>query len=238
MEDELYEKIIRECGQNRVKMLHLHNFGEPLLDKKLPQRVRFAKDQGIERVKIFCNGALLRGDIAERLLDCGLDEIKISLDGANSQEFNELRIGLNHQQVVENTRTFKQLRDERGSGPKITGACTVSSDKEQTETLLADVVDQIDWARLHNWAGGRKLLGSEKIRRPCDRLWRTMTVLVNGDVALCCLDYSGKEILGNAGETSLKDIWNNKRYRELRKLHRQSRQDQIALCNNCTKSYY
>jgi radical SAM protein with 4Fe4S-binding SPASM domain len=238
MDDELYEKIVRECGENKVKVLHVHNFGEPLLDKKLPARVTFAKEQGIAHVKIFCNGALLRGDIAERLLTSGLDEIKISLDGANSQEFNELRIGLNHQQVVENTRNFRKLRDERGIGPKITAACTVSSSKEETEKLLEGVVDKIDWARLHNWAGGRKLLGNEKVRRPCDRLWRTMTILVNGDVALCCLDYSGKEILGNVRETTLKEIWNNPRYRELRHLHRTSQQEKIALCNNCTKSYY
>lgn len=238
MTDEVYEKIVRECAEHKVKTLHLHNFGEPLLDKKLPDRVKFAKDLGIAKVKIFCNGALLRGDIANRLMESGLDEIKISLDGANAKEFNDLRIGLQHQQVLENTRTFKKMRDERGSGPAVVAACTLTSDKKDTEEILKGVVDHIDYAKLHNWAGGRKILGSAKVRRPCDRLWRTMTILVNGDVSLCCLDYSGKEILGNVTQQTLKEIWTNERYQQLRAWHRTSQQHLIPLCNNCSKCYY
>lgn len=238
MEDSLFEKIVRECGAHGIKTLHLHNFGEPLLDKKLPERVKLAKELGVKKVKIFCNGALLRGEMAERLLSAGLDEIKISIDGANAKEFNDLRVGLQHQQVVENTRNFRKLRDERGATTQVVAACTVTTDKDETETLLKDVVDAIDYAKLHNWAGGRKLLGNAKVRRPCDRLWRTMTILVNGDVSLCCLDYSGKEILGNVNEKTLKEIWNNERYQELRKLHIASQQEKIALCNNCSKCFY
>ena len=48
-----------ECAENSVDTLHLHNFGEPLLDKKLPERIRLCKELGIKRVKMFSNGALL-----------------------------------------------------------------------------------------------------------------------------------------------------------------------------------
>ena len=65
-----------------------------------------------------------------------------------------------------------------------------------------------------------------------------MTVLVNGDVALCCLDYSAKEVLGNVMDAPMLDIWNNARYSELRKLHRESRQSEIPLCSNCTKCFF
>jgi hypothetical protein len=55
---------------------------------------------------------------------------------------------------------------------------------------------------------------------------------------LCCLDYSAKEVLGNVMDAPMLDIWNNARYNELRKLHRESRQSEIPLCSNCTKCFF
>lgn len=238
MDQELFERIIDQCAAGGTRLIHMHNFGEPLLDKQLPERIRFAKERGIPRVKIFCNGALLRGKMAEGLLESGIDEIKVSLDGSNAAEFNQLRVGLDHTSVLENTRNFRQMRDERGlTNPAVVAACVTSSDKQKTEEMLEGVVDRIDWASLHNWAGARKWLGNRKIRKPCVRVYRTFTVLVNGDVALCCLDHSGKEVLGNCRDTDINEIWNNHRYREIRKLHRDGKQEELELCGNCTKCY-
>lgn len=240
MTQELYEKIIRECADAKVKTVHLHNFGEPLMDKQLPERIAQAKELGIGKVKIFCNGAFLKGKLAERLIKSGLDEIKISVDGADAEEFDRLRIGLNHESTLENIRNFKKLRDsiQPQGNLVIVAACSQTSNKNQTKAMLNDVVDRVDFARLHNWAGARSwLMGAKKIRKPCDRLWRTFTVLVNGDVSLCCLDYSGKVILGNVNEMSIADIWNNKRYQQLRSWHQRSKQHRIDLCSDCSKSY-
>ncbi|MBI1311338.1 radical SAM protein [bacterium] len=237
MEQSLFEKLIGECVEGGCQMIHMHNFGEPLLDKRLPERIRYAKDQGIRKVKLFSNGALLYGKMAEGLLESGLDEIKISIDGADAEEFNTIRVGLNHAQVVENVRQFMRMRDERGHGPKIVAACTTTSNVKQTKQMLNGMVDGIDFARIHNWAGSRKLLGDFSMRKPCDRPFRTLTVLVNGDVALCCLDHSGRQVLGNCETERLADIWNNALYEEIRRKHRESRQDEIPLCSGCSKCF-
>ncbi|MBI2480794.1 MAG: SPASM domain-containing protein, partial [Planctomycetia bacterium] len=104
--------------------------------------------------------------------------------------------------------------------------------------MLDGVVDKVNFGTLHNWAGARGLLpANASLRKPCDRLWRTFTILVNGDVALCCLDHSGKEIIGNCQRERIEDIWNNDRYRQLRQLHMQSRQDEMSLCKGCSKAF-
>ncbi len=82
------------------------------------------------------------------------------------------------------------------------------------------------------------MLTGQRIRKPCDRLWRTLTVLVNGDVALCCLDYGGKVILGNIAQTSIAEIWGNEKYRNYRRMHRDSRQQEISVCSNCSKCFF
>jgi radical SAM protein with 4Fe4S-binding SPASM domain len=104
--------------------------------------------------------------------------------------------------------------------------------------MLEGVVDRVDFTRIHNWAGAIGRFTGQRVRKPCDRLWRTLTVLVNGDVALCCLDYSGKEILGNVASQPIREIWNSARYKELRRMHRDSRQDEIPLCKNCSKCFF
>ena len=239
MQQELFEKVVRECAAGGCKLMHLHGFGEPLLDKQLPERIRLCKDAGIRRVKIFTNGDLLRGELAERLLVSGLDEIKISIDGADGREFNQLRAGLDYQKVVDNVKAFRALREQANrEKPTLVAATCQTSNREQTEAMLDGVVDRIDFSSIHNWAGALGTLAGQRVRKPCDRLWRTFTVLVNGDVSLCCLDYTGREILGNVAQSPIREIWNNERYRQLRRLHRDSRQDQIPLCKNCSKCFF
>jgi MoaA/NifB/PqqE/SkfB family radical SAM enzyme len=237
MADSLYAQLIDECAAAGCREVHLHNFGEPLLDKHLEDRVAYAKQKGIRRVKIFCNGSLLTRDRARRLIEAGLDEIKISLDGATQEEFERIRTPLKFHTVVDNVVESVKLRDAMRSKLKIRVACCSTTDKEATMQSLETVVDGFAFGKLHNWGGQSET--QRGLRKPCSRLWRTFTVLANGDVALCCLDYDGQELLGRVGgQCSIADVWNGPRYREVRLAHRAARQDEISLCANCTKAFW
>ena len=87
----LFEQIVDECAVWGCGEIHLHNFGEPLLDDRLEDRVRYAKQKGIAKVTIFSNGSLLDESRAAGLIAAGLDEIKISFDGADKEEFERIR---------------------------------------------------------------------------------------------------------------------------------------------------
>lgn len=102
MDDALFDRIIDECAAERCREIHVHNFGEPLLDKRLEDRIRRAKQRGIAKVKIFSNGSLLTAERARSLIEAGLDEIKISLDGATREEFESIRCPLKFDRVVQN----------------------------------------------------------------------------------------------------------------------------------------
>ena len=39
----------------------------------------------------------------------------------------------------------------------------------------------------------------------------------NGKVALCCIDSDGKELLGDFNSQSLREIWENEKFKEIRK---------------------
>lgn len=245
MPDALFDKIVRECAAAGVDTLHLHNFGEPLIDKRLPERVALCKSLGIRRVKLFSNGSIISEDKARALVAAGLDEIKISFDGATREEFERIRTPLKFDEVVGNVVRLVEIRDQMKAGLRVEVTCSATTDKGATMALLEKAVDGFSFGRIHNWAGwdDPNVAGAVKpgwLRKPCARVWQTFTVLANGDVALCCLDYDGSVILGNvAGEgESIRGIWRNEAYARVRDLHRSGRQGEIAICAGCSKSFW
>jgi MoaA/NifB/PqqE/SkfB family radical SAM enzyme len=236
MGDDLYRRLIDECAAAGCREVHLHNFGEPLLDKRIEERIAYAKQKGIRRVKIFCNGSLLNADRARKLIESGLDEIKISMDGAGREEFERIRTPLKYDAVVQNVVALVKLRNAMQAKLRVRVACCSTTDKEATMQALEKVVDKFAFGKIHNW-GGQTPAG-KRIRKPCSRLWRTFTVLAGGEVALCCLDYDGQRILGRVDNGhSIREVWNGPMYREVRRLHRTAEQHEIPLCANCTKAF-
>jgi sulfatase maturation enzyme AslB (radical SAM superfamily) len=238
MDDALYTQLIDQCAAGGCRQVHLHNFGEPLLDKQLPERVAYAKQRGIAKVKIFSNGSLLTEDRARALIAAGLDEIKISFDGATREEFEGIRTPLKFDEVVANIRAAVALRDNLRSPMQIHVACCSTRDKQATMRTLEQLVDGFSFGKVHNWADdgfGRRNAG---VRKPCARLWRTFTVLAGGEVALCCLDYDGQQLLGRVDDqTPIAAVWRGAAYRRARRLHLQGRQRELPLCSGCTKAF-
>jgi sulfatase maturation enzyme AslB (radical SAM superfamily) len=238
MEESLYQRLINECSESGCREVHLHNFGEPLLDRRLEQRVRDAKQKGIRKVKIFSNGSLISAARARGLVEAGLDEIKISFDGATREEFERIRAPLKFDQVVGNVRELVAIRNELKSTMKIGVACCSTSDKTATMSHLESIVDDFSFGKVHNWATQANSQPPGRWRKPCSRLWRTFTVLADGTVALCCLDYDGKCVLGRIdANTTIRQVFNNAAYQAVRRQHRASRQHEIGLCRGCTKSF-
>jgi sulfatase maturation enzyme AslB (radical SAM superfamily) len=238
LDDALYVRLIDECASSGCREIHLHNFGEPLMDKRLEDRVSYAKGKGIKKVKIFSNGSLLDCDRGKGLIDAGLDEIKISIDGSTKEEFERIRVPLKFESVMQNIIDLVAMRNASNSRLKINITCCSTSDKQATMQPLKDVVDGFSFSRIHNWGSDQRPSGRSRLRKPCARLWKNLTVLAGGEVSLCCLDYDGRHIMGRVDEnTTIGDVWNSPSYLKVRQLHKQGRQNEILLCANCTKSF-
>ncbi len=238
MADDLYERIVNECGKHRCREIHLHNFGEPLLDRKLERRIQAAKEAGIGKVKIFSNGSLLTEDRSRGLIEAGLDEIAVSFDGETPEEYERIRTPLKFGVVVENLRALITLRNDMRSRMRIQIGCCRTGDIEKTIALLPkEGVDKVSFGKPHNWAT-EDGASPRKIRKTCSRVWNTFTILSSGEVSLCCLDYDGRVILGDlASGQTIEDIFRGPEYRRIRRLHASARQREIPLCATCSKSF-
>jgi MoaA/NifB/PqqE/SkfB family radical SAM enzyme len=68
----------------------LHGIGEPLLNRELPEIIRYLKGRNVE-VIINSNGTLLSPAWQENLVKSGLDEYRCSIDGAKDETYARIR---------------------------------------------------------------------------------------------------------------------------------------------------
>ncbi len=80
----------------------------------------------------------------------------------------------------------------------------------------------------------RKGMGRRFFKGVCPHAFSIMQVLHNGDVTLCANDWSNREVLGNANQSSLRQIYNTPRFQEIRTLMAEGRFEEIPACKDCS----
>jgi MoaA/NifB/PqqE/SkfB family radical SAM enzyme len=245
MDRKLSEQIIDLCMRYKIHCVSMHGFGEPLLDKYFYDRIRYAKEKGIERVTTNTNAGFLNKKNAQKLLESGIDEIYISFDAAQEGTYRTIRPGLKFAQVEENIRYLVELK--RRARKKLFIALSYvecETNKKETREYIdkwQKVVDCISITPMRNWPEAPMYRApDEKIFRkdPCRLIWTDMRVSWNGEVPLCCNDYDGKVILGDITRQDIKEIWAGSPLKAIRDLHIQGRFDEIPLCAPCEYNYH
>ncbi len=115
MEWATFEAVVDGTGPGGT--VAFMGLGEPLLHPRFLEMVRLAKERGL-RAEVTTNALLLDDVMAAGLLDAGLDQLVVSIDGANAESFGRVRSGASLDRVIENIR---RLHDARGAnyGPSI-----------------------------------------------------------------------------------------------------------------------
>src|SRR5919204_1450468 len=85
----------------------LHGLGEPLLNKELPLMIRYLKERGTY-VLFNSNGILLNAKRGQALIDAGLDEYRLSMDGATREMYARVRGVDAFDKIWRNIRAFIQ----------------------------------------------------------------------------------------------------------------------------------
>jgi sulfatase maturation enzyme AslB (radical SAM superfamily) len=221
---ELFRKIVDECADLGITHIRMHNYGEAFMDRKLVEKVRYAKQKGIREVGMISNGSLITEPIARGMIEAGLDAINISVDASGKEVFEATRIGLKYDKVIANIERLLRLRTESGKRrPKLILSFVRQNNSADEAAFIEhwrSIADKIHVTDLHNWAG--TLNTESDVNYPCYRPWLTFTVLWDGRVSLCCADFDGKTILGNLNTQTIAEVWNAEPYRNVRREHLES----------------
>lgn len=237
MDFTLFKQIVDQIPSGK-RVIHLHNFGEPLLDFQIFDKIRYCKKKGFS-TRIFSNLNLLDSSMAQELLDSGLDDLKVSIDAVTKNRYESIRKGLRYDVLIKNITTLVELRRKSGSNkPRICVLCTdMPANQDEVSAFKKfweEKVDKVIITKLHNWAEANdKSDKYHRLQLPCLRLWQTMTILQSGEAALCCMDFDGQVILGNAKEQSLREIWSGSRLSKIKSKHLTGKMEEISLCRSC-----
>lgn len=136
MEFGLYRKIIDSV---RPVFITLSQLGEPLLHPQIGQMIKYARRKGAI-VRITTNATLLNEERCRMLLDSGLNQILISFDSCNKENYEKLRFGADFEEVVANIKRLIGLKKKRTSRlPLISFNVTLNKDN------IAEIRELIDF---------------------------------------------------------------------------------------------
>jgi MoaA/NifB/PqqE/SkfB family radical SAM enzyme len=91
-----------------AKTIAFAGFGEPLLHGQFPEMVRLAHERGL-RTEMTSNAVLLTPPLAERLIDVGLDQFTVSIDGASGGAHEAVRPGTSLDEITANVHMLYRL---------------------------------------------------------------------------------------------------------------------------------
>ncbi len=92
----------------------LHGLGEPLLNKDLPRMVSYLKARGTY-VLFNSNGIALTAKRGQQLIDAGLDEYRLSMDGATPETYAHVRGVDAFDKIWRNIHAFVAMQQEQNA---------------------------------------------------------------------------------------------------------------------------
>jgi MoaA/NifB/PqqE/SkfB family radical SAM enzyme len=243
MDQAKYEKSIDEVVGLGAKKVVLTGFGEPMLDKRLENKIAYAKSKGLSTY-IITNGSALTPKRSQSILDSGLDEMRVSFYGMGPDTYNKVMQGLDYHRTRDGLLHFLELRNKGGYRTKVQLSYLTMNENAKDEGAFREYwepkVEAIEIWRPHNFGDGRDYRQrsedtQQKIpKTTCGRPESgPLQIQWNGEIIPCCYDYNNKIVLGNAFEQPVLDILNGLKYRLLRHAHRSGDFDLFPYCSQC-----
>ena len=234
--------------------LNLYFQGEPLLDKDIAEKIKFAKSRRMF-VVLSTNALALDKPMAEQLCISGLSKIIISLDGADENTYLKYRSGGDFQKVLNAISFLREARKNKNY-PLIEVQMLIFSYNEKQKSNLRKMAlnmgaDKVVFKspQFYNVENATINLPSEKKyqryqknsegkiqlktknKKFCKRLWNTIVINSDGNVVICCYDKFSKYQMGNAVENRADDIWKSKEFMRFRSNFLKGKR--IDICSNC-----
>jgi MoaA/NifB/PqqE/SkfB family radical SAM enzyme len=250
MDFDLFKKVIDDLAQfdTPIKVLRLYKEGEPFLNPRFADMVRYAKQSGcVDAVDTTTNGSLLTPERIGPALEAGLDRINISVDGLSDAQFLEFaRAKVDFKEFVNNIRQLYAMKGDCEICIKIAGDFLSEADKHLFYNTFGDYADRIFienvapcWPEFdvqdRLGIAISKGIYDQPVEdiKTCPYIFYSMTVNSDGTVSLCFLDWARKLVVGDVRQQSIKEIWNGNLLHQHRLGHLRGNRMSNPVCHAC-----
>ncbi|MCD6328335.1 radical SAM protein [bacterium] len=109
-------RVFDQVGPN-MEILRLYNYGESFLNPAATEMIAYARGRRPDiYIDAHTNGLVFTTDERRRqLVDCGLDYLVFSIDGASQESYARYRRGGDLSVVLDNLAAITKLRDQKSS---------------------------------------------------------------------------------------------------------------------------
>jgi radical SAM protein with 4Fe4S-binding SPASM domain len=209
------------------KVIVLHGYGDPLLDKNIPDYVASMTRQGLHSY-FSCNPANINMERTIRTFENGLDYIKYSIESVDDLRHKEVRGQKSN--FTESYKNILELLDLKAQKNfKTTIVITMinlnkSWQQEEFEKLKDAFKGMDAYVYLKSqdqmwYEDNRQQTASIHWMEFCQFPWSSMTIKSNGESVECVEDFNNEIILGDAKTQALSEIWNGEKYKKFRNDH-------------------
>ena len=245
MKGSLFEKIIKDIiSVTSITSIKLSVNGETLLDDKIVEKILFIKKRKKIRITFNTNAFLLNERLSRRLIKSGLDRINFHISGFSPKIYQKVMAGLSRKKVFGNILDFQKIAKENNS--KIVMAIKYVIIKENAIELQKakkfwehkgflfrpDILDsRIGSLKKYNRL---QLKRSKKTLSACPLIYEHFFIRYNGDIVTCWSDWYSRRIMGNMKKEKILDIFNNRKFNQLRRELLRGRKLSKSICADCS----
>lgn len=252
MERKVFESIIDNLHNNNIKLkaLRLYTNGEPFLHPDIIKFIQYAKKMNIcDLIEITTNGSKLNPKLNEKLVNNGIDRIRISIEAIDEKGYQEIAgVSIDFEKFRDNILDlYQRSRGKCEIYIKIVDAAVETGEKKELFYKLFE--DRCDKIFIENivpiWTGWHEIndrfdigqkgsQGQEKNKCTiCTLPFYSCVINPDGTVVPCCADWERKLILGNVMDSPFIEIWNSKMMKEFWISLLEGKKQHIEPCNKC-----
>ena len=244
LEIEYFKKIVDETFKTTIMIVPYIN-GEPLMYKGIYEAIQYANSKKMFTL-IASNGILLNKNNSEKLIESGLDFLKVHISGMTKEVHSIQHRKGDVELILNNLKRIVDLKKEHKSNITLMlDYILYNHNKHELELAreFAKNYNMIFNIRPGNPAGMEETEGSQyKSPIPtsaCDWPWKALSVNWNADLLPCCeyVNWSGKSPYPNMKwcEVDLKKFWNGDIVEKFRSSHIKFGRKKIDICSGCPR---
>ena len=141
--------------ESKIKMITMSGIGEATTHPRLVDMVQYLHDaQVTDKIQIITNGYLLTPELGRKLVDAGLGELKISLQGLTTQKYKEISgVNINWDKLYQNIESFSSIRGSCLLKVKIADTALDPGEDSRFYELFGDICDAVSIEHIYDvWA--------------------------------------------------------------------------------------
>ena len=253
-----FKSYVDEVHSNLVYLL-MYFQGEPFLNPEFLDMAAYAASQKIYTAT-STNGHFLDVKTAKKVIDSGIQEVLISVDGVTQDSYQKYRVGGELEKVKSGIKNLVDARKAaKTKHPYLILQFLVVNHNEHEVEAVHNLgkelgVDKVlvKTAQIYDYENGsplfpvnpkysryRKLSNGKfalknSLENQCWKMWMGAEITWDGKVLPCCFDKDAQYEMGKIGEKPFRAIWKSKIYNDFRAEILQSRSG-IEMCRNCSE---